>query len=155
MENTLSSPNVTFHCNGDGMFKTLLVEDNSAFRELYKSTLRDHFPSMEIAEAVDGVEAMNAIAASLPDLIFMDIKLPGENGLQLTKKIKKDHPEIIVAVLTSYDFPEYREAAVKNGADYFLVKGLETSEEVLTLVEKIFSKKGCKPGGSQEKPPKS
>ena len=137
------------------MFKTLLVEDNSAFRELYKSALRDHFPSMEIAEAGDGVEAMRAVASSLPELIFMDIKLPGENGLQLTKKIKKDHPQIVVAVLTSYDYPEYREAAIKNGADYFLVKGLETSEDVLTLVEKILSKKGYKPDGSSEAAAKS
>jgi two-component system, response regulator YesN len=131
------------------MFKTLLVEDNPAFRELYKSALKDHFPSMDIAEAGDGVEALKTVASSHPSLIFMDIKLPGENGLQLNKKIKKDHPEIIVAVLTSYDYPEYREAAIKNGADYFLVKGLETSEEILTLVKKILAKKGYKPDGSE------
>ncbi|MGZ3539371.1 MAG: response regulator, partial [Thermodesulfobacteriota bacterium] len=56
-------------------------------------------------------------------IVFMDIRLPGENGLELTKKIKQNYPDIIIVILTSYDLPEYRQAALKRLADCFVPKG--------------------------------
>jgi DNA-binding NarL/FixJ family response regulator len=49
----------------------------------------------------------------------MDIRLPGANGLQLTQKIKRDLPSIHIAILTDYDLPEYRQAAIEYGANRF------------------------------------
>ena len=120
------------------MHRVLVVEDSSIFRTLLKETLQSRFPSMEILEAADGKEAMKEITARLPNLIFMDIKLPGENGLDLTAKIKAKYPDVIVIVLTSYDTPEYREAAVKAKADHFLAKGSSSREGILSLVESIL-----------------
>jgi DNA-binding NarL/FixJ family response regulator len=119
--------------------RVLIVEDSTIFRTLLKETLQSRFPSMEILEAGDGEEAMKKISFRLPDLIFMDIKLPGENGLDLTTKIKANHPDVIVIVLTSYDTPEYREAAVKAKADHFLAKGSSTKESILRLVESVLA----------------
>jgi DNA-binding NarL/FixJ family response regulator len=118
--------------------KTLLVEDSTIFRTLLKETLQSRFASMEILEAGNGEQAMQIMAAAPPDLIFMDIKLPGENGLDLTTRIKAKYPGVIVIVLTSYDTPEYREAAVKAKADHFLAKGSSSKEGILTLVESIL-----------------
>jgi len=118
--------------------RVLIVEDSIIFRTLLKEALQSRFPSMEILEAADGEKAMKQIAAHLPDLIFMDIKLPGENGLDLTAKIKDKYPEMVVIVLTSYDTPEYREAAVKVKANHFLPKGTSSTEEILTLVGSIL-----------------
>jgi len=118
--------------------RVLVVEDSAIFRTLLKETLQSRFPSMEILEAVDGEEAMKEITARPPDLIFMDVKLPGENGLDLTAKIKAKYPDAIVIVLTSYDTPEYREAAVKAKANHFLAKGSSSREGILTLVESIL-----------------
>jgi len=115
--------------------RVLVVEDSTIFRTLLKETLQSRFPSMEILEAVDGNEAMKEITDRLPDLVFMDIKLPGENGLDLTAKIKTKYPDVIVIVLTSYDTPEYREAAAKAKADYFLAKGSSSRDGILALVE--------------------
>jgi DNA-binding NarL/FixJ family response regulator len=70
----------------------------------------------------------------------MDIKLPGENGLELTRRIKARYPEIRVIMLTSYDFPEYREAAGRCGAYGFLSKGSSTAEEIQDLVEGLWTK---------------
>jgi DNA-binding NarL/FixJ family response regulator len=64
--------------------------------------------------------------------------LPGINGLQLTKKIKKDFPSIHLAVLTSYDLPEYREAAVESGVDRFFVKSSFKWGEVEALIQSIL-----------------
>jgi DNA-binding NarL/FixJ family response regulator len=123
------------------MFKTLIVEDNIRFRQSLTELLRNRFPFMTIDEAGDGGEALRKIDALVPDLIFMDIKLPGENGLEVTKKIKKRYPEIVIVILTYYDSPEHREAAGQCGARSFLPKTTST-EEVVEMVQSILSEKG-------------
>jgi DNA-binding NarL/FixJ family response regulator len=124
------------------MFKTLIVEDNDTFRQSLKATLGTEFPLMVIDEAAEGNEAMEKVRTFRPDLIFMDIKLPGETGLDLTKKIKAADANILIIILTSYDLPEYREAAQQYGADYFISKGSSTREEILELVRSILSDRG-------------
>ncbi len=121
------------------MFRTLIVEDSTIFRKLLKETLHSRFPLMEIIEAADGAEAMEKILSHPPDLIFMDIKLPGESGLELTTKIKTKYPNVIIIILTSYDSPEYRDAAVQAKANFFLSKGSSSKENILSLVESALA----------------
>jgi len=102
--------------------KTLIVEDNDIFRETVKEILQTFFPSMAIEEATKGIEALQKVDVHPPALIFMDISLPEENGLQLTRKIKASHPETLIVVLTDYDILEYREAALRCGASHFIAK---------------------------------
>jgi YesN/AraC family two-component response regulator len=94
---------------------------------------------MEIEEAEDGKEAGRKINEFVPDLIFIDIKLPGENGLELTERIKSAFPDVAIIILTSHDLPEYRQAAGEMGASHFFVKGSSTADEILDLVKSIFS----------------
>jgi DNA-binding NarL/FixJ family response regulator len=124
------------------MLKTLIVEDNERFRQSLKEMLINRFPSVSIEEAEDGEDALRKVDTLAPDLIFMDIKLPGESGLTVTKRIKQRFPGIIVVVLTYYDSPEHRKAADQCGADYFLPKGTST-EEVVEIVQSILSKKNA------------
>ncbi len=130
------------------MFRTMLVEDSPSFRQVVKDNLQDQFPSMEIIEAADGAEAFQKIDGRPPNLIFMDISLPGENGLELTRKIKADYPNVTVIILTSHDSPEYREAAIRYKADYFFSKGALLNDGVFTLVKSILLKKGFSADGS-------
>ena len=125
-----------------GIFKTLIVEDNASFRNTLLDILSAQFPSIAIEEAADGKEALQKVDSFQPHLIFMDIKLPGENGLHLTQKIKAKYPEVVVIILTSYDLPEYREAAFRYGANHFIVKGSSTNQEILALVESISKESG-------------
>lgn len=124
------------------MFKTLIVEDNLYFRQSLKEILSERFSSMIIEEAGNGEEALQKVKTLIPHLIFMDIKLPGENGLELTKKIKATNEQIIIMIITNYDLPEYREAAFKHGANYFLSKGSLNEEEILRLVKFISVEQG-------------
>jgi CheY-like chemotaxis protein len=117
--------------------RVLIVEDSTLFRRLFKETLHHRFPSVEIYEAVDGEGALLKVETLRPNLIFMDIRLPGENGLELTQKIKARYPNIIVIILTGYDLPEYREVSQRY-ADYFFSKDSSTTENIFTLVESIF-----------------
>jgi DNA-binding NarL/FixJ family response regulator len=127
----------------------MLVEDNPSFRRILKDNLEDLFPSMEIVEAEDGVEAFQKINSHSPHLIFMDIRLPGENGLEMTRRIKADYPDIVVIILTSYESPEYREAAIRYKADYFFSKDAITNDEIYALVKSIVLKKGVSAEGSE------
>jgi len=120
------------------MSKILIVEDNDTFRHTLRSFLQSRFPSMVIEEAENGREALQKTNEFHPNLTLMDIKLPGESGLELTKQIKDKFPETIVIVLTNYDLPEYRVAAYESGANHFLGKGSSTAEEILELVDSIL-----------------
>ncbi len=115
-------------------FRVLIVDNDDPFRQIFGTTLRVSLPTIAIDEAAGGIEALQKVDTFLPDLIFMDIRLPGESGLKLTKKIKATHPNIAVFILSSYDKPEYREAASRFGADRYLVKTSLNSMDLEALV---------------------
>jgi len=104
---------------------------------------------MVIEEATDGEEALQKIDVSLPDLIFMDIKLPGENGLQITKKLRNQYRDVSIIILTYYDSPEHRKAAFEYGATHFLSKGT-AGEDIVGVVQSILAGKRpfCQDAGS-------
>jgi DNA-binding NarL/FixJ family response regulator len=124
------------------MAKVLIVEDSTFFSRLLKETLLAQYPKMDILEAPNAEEAQKKINGFTPDLIFVDIRLPGESGLDFTRKIKSTHPNIPVIILTSYDLPEYREAAKEHRVDHFLSKGTATKENILEMVKSILTKRG-------------
>jgi len=121
-------------------FKVMLVEDDEGFRSSLAGLLTSKFPSIVLGEASDAAEAMEKVESFLPQLIFMDIKLPGQSGMEVTRRIKALHPDIHVVMLSSYDFPEYREVARACGACGFLSKGSSTAEEIQGLVEELYDK---------------
>jgi DNA-binding NarL/FixJ family response regulator len=116
------------------MKKILIVDDNTLFRKTLKECLLTQIPSLIILEAKDGEEALRTISTFLPDLIFMDIMLPKRNGLELTELIKRQYPDIRVVILTSYDLPEYRDAALHSKADHYAPK-----DSFMPLVDLIFA----------------
>ena len=75
------------------MWKTLIVEDNTTFRQMLKEILYSKFPTMNIAEEPDGNQLFLTIDVFHPQIVLMDIRLPGESGLELAKKIKKNYPD--------------------------------------------------------------
>ena len=122
---------------GNPEIKVLIVEDNDRFRQAFKDNLQIVSPDLHIQEAVEGKECLEKVETFRPQLVFMDIRLPGENGLSLTRKIKANHPEMLVVVLTSYDNPEYRDAALQSGASRFVSKDSLNFEEMAALIKSI------------------
>jgi DNA-binding NarL/FixJ family response regulator len=136
---------------GEGMIpmcRTLIVEDNATFRQMLKEILYARFPTMTIEEEPDGCDLFPKIDTFHPRIVFMDIRLPGENGLELTRKIKMNYPDITVVILTSYDLPEYRQAARQSKADHFVTKDSPT-QDFLALVESILLAK-CPDSNNQK-----
>jgi CheY-like chemotaxis protein len=98
------------------MFKALIVEDDPLFRQILKEILASRFPSISIKEAAHGVEALRELEMNHLDLVFMDIKLPGMNGLELTKRIKESHPGILplnVALIILFPKPRQSNRKLK------------------------------------------
>jgi two-component system response regulator YesN len=119
------------------MLRALIVEDNRIFREAFKTSLYEHFPSMVLEEAANSEEAWQRINEKPADFIFMDIRLVGMSGLELAQKIKKDFPRTRIAMLTGYDFPEYRRAASQHGVDRYFVKDSLDWKEIGEFIQYI------------------
>ena len=122
------------------MFQILLVEDDHQFRKVLKQQLNEWFPSAAIEEASGGKEAMEKADLFCPQVVFMDVRLPDESGIETTRKIKAKYPSAHVAMMTSYDLPEYRQAATECGANHFFVKGSSDGREIKVLVQSLLKK---------------
>jgi CheY-like chemotaxis protein len=121
------------------MFKILIVDPNDPFRRSLKKVLVSRFPFVDVQEAADGYEGLQKVEAFQPDLIFLEIHLPAETGLDLAGRIKADHPDIIIVILTSYDLPEYKIAIEKSGVEYMVPKDDWTGEDMIALVQSILT----------------
>ena len=121
------------------MCKVMIVEDNVTLRKTLREILRTRFPTLSIEEEGDGGELFLKIDAFRPDIVFIDISLPGENGLELTQKIKMNYSNIVVVIMASYDLPKNRQAATQSKADYFIAKN-SPIHDFLALVESILLK---------------
>ena len=122
----------------------LLVDDHTLVRAGIRALLERLENVSSIAEAKDGREALLMIRERRPDLVLMDIAMPGLNGLEATARITKDFPTVRTIVLSMYTNDEYVREAIKAGAAGYLLKTgaaveLETAIETVTRGEKYFS----------------
>jgi DNA-binding NarL/FixJ family response regulator len=105
----------------------LVVDDHSLVRAGFHSILGDEDDIDVVCEAKDGAEAVEAAVRERPDVVLMDIRMPGMDGLEATRRITGD-PRLgatKVIVLTTFDLDEYVFGALKAGASAFLLKGVE------------------------------
>jgi len=116
--------------------KTLLVDDNRPFLVLARHLLSE-CPEIEIiGEATDGFQAVDSAAKLKPDLIIMDLAMPGMGGLQATRLIKaQDDPPIII-IASHYDDPAHREFVAQVGAEGFVNKQ-QYETEVIEFVQRL------------------
>ena len=108
--------------------RVLLADDHDLFREGLAGIIASQ-PDMEVVgEASDGLEAIVKAQELQPDLILMDIQMPGTNGLEATRRIKKELPSTTIVVLTVRDEEEKLFEAIKNGAQGYLLKNIRSKE---------------------------
>jgi DNA-binding NarL/FixJ family response regulator len=116
------------------MVTVLIVENNQIYRDVMKAEILGRCPSVRVEEALTGEVALKKIKALCPQVVFMDIGLPDENGLRLTQRVKAENPAMGVAIITGHDFPEYRQAAAQSGADRYFVKDSVKWDEVAAFI---------------------
>ena len=102
--------------------RRVLVADDQRSTRRGLHALLNLFPGVEwVGEAADGCEAVDLAKERRPDVVLIDVCMPAMNGIEATRRIKSQSPEVKVIVLTMYD--EYQAEALAAGADVFLVKG--------------------------------
>ena len=110
------------------MIKVLIVDDQELFRDSLSIIMRSD-DDIEVTAAVASVdEALTSISQVQPDVVLMDIRMPGKDGVEGTRLIKNSYPEIKVIVLTIFDDDEYVYGALKYGASGYLLKGCTKAE---------------------------
>lgn len=110
------------------MIKVLIVDDQELFRESLKVVLSvsEH---IRVTDVVSGVsQALKSAEQERPDVVLMDIRMPGMDGVEGTRLFKKRWPDVKIIVLTTFDDDEYIFGALKNGAIGYLLKGSSISK---------------------------
>ena len=108
----------------------LFIEDDPTMAEMYK--LKLEFDEYEVVVAPDGETALELAAASLPDLIFLDIRLPGLDGIAVLERLRSDDRTraVPVVILSNYSEPELVERGLQLGALEYLIKSQTTPAKV-------------------------
>jgi len=115
------------------MFKVLIVDDERIEREGLHAILKNGFSDLLIEEAPNGKVAVELAASFRPDLILMDIKMPGMNGIETVERIAAEHPDIRYVMVTAFDTFEYARQAIKLGVKDYLSKPSKAREIVETV----------------------
>lgn len=103
--------------------RILIVDDCALVRAELRSILELAGPVAVIGEAVDGWDALRQAEALQPDIILMDLEMPGLNGFEATRRLKVKHLAKTVIVFTVYGSAANRQKAKEAGADAFIIKG--------------------------------
>ena len=102
--------------------RVVLVDDEAMVRVGLRMVLSSE-PDIEVVgEAQDGGEAVDVVAATDPDVVLMDIRMPRVDGLEGARRVPQAHPEVRVIVLTTFDEDDYVESALRHGVSGFLLK---------------------------------
>jgi DNA-binding NarL/FixJ family response regulator len=113
--------------------RVLLVDDHALFREGLGSILNSQPDFIVAGEAADGLEAVVMARKLLPDLVLMDVAMPGCDGVEATVLLKHELPAVVVVMLTMFDEDEKLFEAIKCGAQGYLLKSIHT-DELLALL---------------------
>ncbi len=112
----------------DSVIRVVLADDHPVVRGGLRALL-ESLPAYEVvAEAVDGEEAVREVQLTRPDVVLMDVQMPGVDGLEATRRIRAATPDVAVLVLTMFDDDDTVFAAMKAGAQGYLLKGAEQGE---------------------------
>jgi two-component system response regulator NreC len=113
--------------------RILMVDDHAIMREGIRALLGIHDDIEVVGEASEGREAVEKAQELMPDMVIMDIAMPGMDGLEATRRIRKKTPKIKVLILTQHDNKEYILSVIKAGASGYVPKRALGSELVSAI----------------------
>jgi DNA-binding NarL/FixJ family response regulator len=102
--------------------KVLIVDDHHIVRQGVRSVLVNHADIQVIGEADGAPSLFSHLEPLRPDVILLDIRMPGQNGIEITQRLKRDYPVGKVIILTTYEDDEFLFGALRAGADGYLLK---------------------------------
>ncbi|MEW2077098.1 response regulator transcription factor [Streptomyces sp. NPDC013433] len=115
----------------------ILIADDEALLRMAFSTVLEAQPDMApVGEAADGMEAVRLARDLRPDVVLMDVRMPGTDGIEATRQVIRFSPQSRVLILTTFDLDEYAFAGLNAGASGFLLKNTRP-EELLTAIRSV------------------
>ena len=130
------------------MIRVMLVDDQEMIRTGLRAILGAH-PGIEVvAEAADGLDVLRQLEAVQPDVVLMDIRMPGIDGVEATRRIRLGHPpeRLRILVLTTFDQDDHVLQALRAGADGFLSKGAAPTELTDAILHVAAGGRALSPG---------
>lgn len=125
--------------------KIVIADDSQMVVERLADLLRD-VPGVElVGKAGDASDALRCIQRLKPDMVILDLQMPGGSGLDVLRAIRPERPELFVIIFTNYTYPQYREECLAAGANYFLDKSAEFEKipVILSALVRSVSKAGA------------
>lgn len=110
--------------------RVLLADDHAVVRKGIREFLEEDGEITVVAEASNGVEALRLIAEHAPTVAVLDIQMPGMTGIEVTRQVKAQYPDVRVLILTAYDDDPYIFALLRAGADGYILKNADSDELV-------------------------
>jgi len=104
------------------MLTVYIVDDSDVMRERLAESISDITGIEVTGQSGNPFDALNSIKAEHPDIVILDIRLPGKSGIDMLKDIKRESPAPIVIMVTNYPYRQYRQGCMAAGADYFFSK---------------------------------
>lgn len=120
------------------MIKVLIADDQELIRQSLQIVLNTKEDLHVTATVSNGQEVIQSIRKEMPDVILMDIRMPKMDGVQCTKIIKENYPQIKIIILTTFDDDEFVYNALKFGASGYLLKGV-SMDELVDAIHKVYS----------------
>jgi DNA-binding NarL/FixJ family response regulator len=117
-------------------FRVLLAEDHALLRQSLKAYLEAQGFCHVVGEAQDGREAMRLYGELKPDIVLMDLSMPGVDGMIAVKSIKRDFPDARIIALTAHRTEDYLHAALDSGVDGYVVKAA-SAEDLITAIRAV------------------
>jgi DNA-binding NarL/FixJ family response regulator len=118
-----------------GVIKVAIADDHKIFRKGVVLSLRPYNNIKFVLEAENGQELLDGLAASEPDVILMDLRMPLKDGIETTKIIAKQYPHIHIIALTMYEDERFVSHMMEIGANGYLLKSADPSEIKKAIVE--------------------
>ncbi len=115
--------------------KVAIADDHKIFRKGVILSLRSYTNIKFVQEAENGEELLNGIVESQPDIVLMDLRMPTKDGIETTKVLSKNYPDIKVLVLTMYEDERFVSHLMENGANGYLLKSADPSEIRKAIIE--------------------
>lgn len=121
-----------------GKIRVLIVDDHPVVLQGLEAML-SHYPDVQVvAQATSGASALRYAERLQPDVVLLDIRMPGSNGVQVARRLKQTFVEMKVLILTTYEEDEYLFGALEAGADGYLLK-TASPEELSEAIRKVNS----------------